>query len=438
MSNSLEERLKTSSTAFDGLLSLIPAKYYFDEATQDQWKQKKKDKDEIKSIKKTKFDPEAAGSSAKDVLKSREKTAQPVVIPGSKKAAFAKQAEYSDEEEAEDGEEDVDVDMDAESESGEESHSDDSKDKSTPESDEEHLDIVFDDDGNALMETSLIEEPTPIVTLAATPTPTPTPAPTSGKRRRELSPEQQKEKSDNIARLREKLVQKISAMKEKRKAPGSGASGAATSREQILEERRRKEEIRKSLKRKKGEDEQNDDEDSSDSEKEGEEATNGVIFGNIEFKDGGRVTSDLANVRTLKKTGPANKDIKAHLKLVQAKKAKLSSLEKDEQDKLTEKSSWQKALANVQGVKVKDDERLLKKALKRQEAKKRKSEREWRERKETVENTIKAKQDRREENLRLRRENKGKPRKKQQKMKKTFKGVIKPKRAGFEGKIKRK
>lgn len=90
MSNSLEERLKTHSSAFDGLLSLIPAKYYYDDATQDQWQQKKKSKQEIKQNKRAKLNPESVNNaneysngqaSAKDVMDNKAKKATSVSLP---------------------------------------------------------------------------------------------------------------------------------------------------------------------------------------------------------------------------------------------------------------------------------------------------------------------------------------------------------------------
>ena len=73
---------KTHSSAFDGLLSLIPAKYYYDDATQDQWQQKKKSKQEIKQNKRAKLNPESVNNaneysngqaSAKDVMDNKAK-----------------------------------------------------------------------------------------------------------------------------------------------------------------------------------------------------------------------------------------------------------------------------------------------------------------------------------------------------------------------------
>ena len=90
--------MKTHSTAFNGLLSLIPAKYYYDDATQDQWKQKKKLKKEVSKDKRAKLDPESAadadsynnaGASAKDVMENKAKSAKNVVLPGQTKSETA-------------------------------------------------------------------------------------------------------------------------------------------------------------------------------------------------------------------------------------------------------------------------------------------------------------------------------------------------------------
>ena len=56
-------------------------------------------------------------------------------------------------------------------------------------------------------------------------------------------------------------------------------------------------------------------------------------------------------------------------------------------------------MAQAEGIKIKDDEKLLKRALKRKEKKKLKSEIEWKERKQVVKDTVAARAKRREENL---------------------------------------
>lgn len=72
MADSLEARLKGHARSFDGLLSLIPAKHYYAEGTNDQWKRKKQSKEEARLAKKAKLDPDSA-VSAKDVLDSMAK-----------------------------------------------------------------------------------------------------------------------------------------------------------------------------------------------------------------------------------------------------------------------------------------------------------------------------------------------------------------------------
>ncbi|KAI9878466.1 MAG: hypothetical protein M1830_000800 [Pleopsidium flavum] len=67
MSESLEDRLRSHAKAFDGLLQLIPAKYYYGEDTSDQWQRKKQTKEEARNAKLAKLDPDNA-KSAKDVM----------------------------------------------------------------------------------------------------------------------------------------------------------------------------------------------------------------------------------------------------------------------------------------------------------------------------------------------------------------------------------
>ncbi|KAK6198671.1 constituent of pre-ribosomal particles [Scheffersomyces amazonensis] len=442
MSNSLEERLKTHSSAFDGLLSLIPAKYYYDDATQDQWQQKKKSAQELAANKRAKLDPESkknaneyinGHATAKDVMDNKALTAKPVVLPGKRQIkSLPIPASVEESEQSEESEE-QEVDSGSNSDSSEELINEDSSSQ-----------LIFDDDGNEIDENSsssqgdfkkqkVQEEKSK-----------------SKKNGRSLSPEEQLQREENLKKLREKLASKISALKERRKAPGTKVNGVVKSREQILEERKRKEELKKELKRKRQEDEDQDDDDDDedingeDSEIDGEDKSNSVLFGNIVFNDGSRVTSDLTKLRNTaekrKQKGPSNNDIKGHLQKLENKKRKLETLSKEDQQKQIEKDKWQRVMSQAEGVKVKDDEKLLKKALKRKEKQKLKSEIEWKERKQVVKDTVAARAKRREENLKARRENKGKKSKKQPKLKK-FTGIVNKaakKRAGFEGSAKAK
>ncbi|KAG7829439.1 hypothetical protein KL920_002298 [Ogataea angusta] len=384
------------ANAFDGLLSLIPAKYYYDEDTSNQWQQKKQSKSQAKENKKAKLDPEATRDvSAKEEKDRHALEAKPVIIPGKKQESSpAEEPAAVEAQEPESTATDTELKLD-------------------------DATIVFDDDGDGDI----------------------APPPPRKSSKQPLTPDKKKEKAENLAKLRAKLAEKINTLKEKRKAPGTKFS-TVTSRQQILEERRKKEALKRQ--QKKNKEEKDDDDDKSSSEDEDvddkDDKEEVVMYNNIEFSQGERATSDLSGVRKVgRRKGPSNNDVKAHLKKAEQEKAKLAAMDKEQAQAVEEKHKWNKALAGAQGIKVKDDVKLLKKALKRKEAKKRKSEREWGERKQFVADQIKAKQDRREENLRIRRENKGKSRKHQTKQLRSFKGATRaPKRAGFEGKIKRK
>ncbi|KAG4025037.1 hypothetical protein MFRU_072g00190 [Monilinia fructicola] len=70
--STLQDRLREHAEAFDGLLSLIPAKYYYGEDTSDQWKKKKQTKQQAAAARRAKLDPESA-KTAKDVMDERAK-----------------------------------------------------------------------------------------------------------------------------------------------------------------------------------------------------------------------------------------------------------------------------------------------------------------------------------------------------------------------------
>lgn len=395
-------------------MSLIPAKYYYDDATQDQWQQKKKLKLESSRDKRAKLDPQNAesadsynngGASAKDVMDNRAKTAKKVVLPGSGKQAA--DGEKSGKEQEENIQQEL-----------------------IPEGSV----MEFDDEGNDEIET---------------------PQPKARINKKELAPEEIEAREKRRAELRSKLASKISLLREKRKAPGTKNGRPIKSREEMLAERKSKEEYKRQLLKRKREMEESDEEKSDDDDDEDDDDDDGdaeedlnVLFGNIVFKDGSRVTSDLTKLRNgvdhKKKKGPSNNDIKGHLMKIEGKKRKLEQMTPDQRAKQQEKDQWLGLMAQAEGVKVKNDEKLLKKALKRKEKQKLKSEIEWKERKQVVKDTIAARLKRREANLKARRDNKGKKSKNQPRLKK-FSGVVKKgkpkdgkKRAGFEGSAKSK
>ncbi|QLG74725.1 hypothetical protein HG535_0H00500 [Zygotorulaspora mrakii] len=430
MSSSLEERLRANSNAFEGLLALIPAKYYYDEDTQEQWKAKKKSKSQAKDDKQKKLDPDQmdqGNMSTLEVMKQRESISKPVVLPGEKLNLLKRQEQKIRGEEVEEP---------SQEEHDEEPVEEEEKEDETVDMEQDaQLSVFFDDEGNEVANSD-------------------DKVPAEGQGDKTL---EKQEKRKNIDALRSKLQAKIQDLKEKRKAPGSRVKGAPSSREAILAERKRKIEMKKALQPQKAEANESDNSDSdiddgSDNENsdqqrkkrklskdEDEDLAAGVMFQNITFDDGNRLTSDLQSLRKgLKKKGPAKNDIKAHLKVVEAKRNKMESKDELDQIKIKEKEKWQRAMLQAEGVKIKDNEKLLRKALKRKEAKKRKSSIDWKERQRIVADTKSEKQKRREENLQIRKDNKGVKRSKQQKMKRKFNGsmVAKKSRAGFEGRLK--
>lgn len=388
-------------------------------------------------------------------MANKAKTAKKVTIPSSNKFSktIIEQKEESDEEvEQDQKEEDQDMEIvdDKEDEEG-----NISKDKS---SDDDSLlksngALVFDDEGNEVNfdeKNNNDSNDVPKQEFIKA---------NKGKGKKELTPEEKQKRNENLKKLREKLSDKISTLKEKRKAPGTKHGGSIKSRDQILADRKRKEELRKAEKLKRKHDEvepesdsdgDSDDEQKIDDKSQQKEEKDNILFGNIVFNDGTRVTSDLNRMRSTvdkkKLKGPANKDIKAHLLKLEQKKLKLAQLSPEDQLKQQEKEKWQRVTAQAEGVKIKDDEKLLKKALKRKDKQKLRSEIEWKDRKQVVKDTVAARSKRREENLKARKDNKGKKGKKNQQPKlRKFTGVVNKKaakagkkRAGFEGSAKSK
>ncbi len=72
--------------------------------------------------------------------------------------------------------------------------------------------------------------------------------------------------------------------------------------------------------------------------------------------------------------------------------------------KAEENSSWKKAMDKSAGEKIKDDEALLKKSIKRQEQRKKASKKRWEEREEGKSKRMEARQTKRKENIKGRKE----------------------------------
>ncbi|EIE81380.1 hypothetical protein RO3G_06085 [Rhizopus delemar RA 99-880] len=375
--DSLSERLEKDVQIFDNLLKLIPTKFYvMDKSEQigdskfQHNKRKKAPKQAIKEAtkkaKKAKLDPE----NAKTVMDVQEEKAQQLKDEEEKKR--------SEEEEGEEGES---MEIDSNGFSGL-------------------------DDGESIATESTA---------------------TSTQESVQLQP---MEKSD-IDQLRNRLHERINQLRQKRNAPGANTTNPR-SRDDILAARNKKKEDRKkAIKAQKEKGSKAPQEELIQIDKKTNN-TNNKQRSADSIKMDGDVFFGKLNVgkeQQKKKKGPT--DAKMQLKLVEAKKEKLEKLKHDDKSKaqeLLEKEEWNKVLSLATGEKVKDDPKLLKKTIKRQEKQKTKSAQEWRKRTDKQKMDEKKAIKKREENIKAKIEEK-KLKKKGIKAKPNKKKA----RPGFEG-----
>ncbi|KAG0794297.1 hypothetical protein G6F57_007684 [Rhizopus arrhizus] len=375
--DSLSERLEKDVQIFDNLLKLIPTKFYvMDKSEQigdskfQHNKRKKAPKQAIKEAtkkaKKAKLDPE----NAKTVMDVQEEKAQQLKDEEEKKR--------SEEEEGEEGES---MEIDSNGFSGL-------------------------DDGESIATESTA---------------------TSTQESVQLQP---MEKSD-IDQLRNRLHERINQLRQKRNAPGANATNPR-SRDDILAARNKKKEDRKkAIKAQKEKGSKAPQEELIQIDKKTSNTNNKQRSADSIKMDGDVFFGKLSvgKEQQKKKKGPT--DAKTQLKLVEAKKEKLEKLKHDDKSKaqeLLEKEEWNKVLSLATGEKLKDDPKLLKKTIKRQEKQKTKSAQEWRKRTDKQKMDEKKAIKKREENIKAKIEEK-KLKKKGIKAKPNKKKA----RPGFEG-----
>ncbi|KAK2677555.1 hypothetical protein RAB80_006295 [Fusarium oxysporum f. sp. vasinfectum] len=494
--SSLQDRLRDQGGAFDGLLSLIPAKMYYGEDNSDQWSKKKQTKQEAAAARRGKLDPDSERNrNAKEVMderaknkrklremeqhddtdneddwedyepvpgeekraakkeKKKEKKAEkkanktetpeaenkdvPTPTPKAQKQAAKKQAKaladkaqkqkevQEEEETTAHGDGEV-LPMDISGLENEDEASANSSHESEPQS------PTFDTNDSTTTPAETTAEP------ASTTTSTSSTIPPSEK------PKSIKLPADTSA-IRARLAAKIEALRAARKADGPDGKPIRT-RQELIESRRKKQEARKAHKqemRKQAKlEEQRKREEALASSSPGvmspavelDENASNFTFGRVAFGDGAQLSRDLGHVLSQgKKKGPS--DPKTALIKVQNQKKRLQELDPEKRADIAEKDIWLTARRRAEGEKIRDDEALLKRAVKRKEAAKKKSEKAWRERSDGVKMAQKDRQRKREDNLRQRRDDKllGKAGKK--KKKGGAAGGKKKSRPGFEGSL---
>ncbi|GCB22218.1 ribosomal RNA-processing protein 14 [Aspergillus awamori] len=522
-----KERLRSHAQAFDGLLSLIPAKFYYGEDGSDQWQRKKQTKEQAREAKRAKLDPDSA-KSAKDVMdenarkrkrdeegngegddssdngelgsekpkeglkrgdvnskkqkqaedsanaerssaKSAEEAEARKKLKEEKKAQ--KKAAQKEKKKAKEAARKVKVaEQSEETETPAVQKSESTPANKTKEQKQKQEDSDSDDnesvDGVPAEELSLdfsAEQEEQPSSSASTPNSPGFDAsnpqsgsssissivpPTEASKSSTSEPKPLKPTPDE---LKQRLQKRLDELRAARHADGLNGK-PARNRQELIEARRQKAEQRKAhkkeLRQKAREEEQRLKDEamarrfspggsgsllaSPRSPADSVGSNNNYAFGRVVFADGQLADPSLSGVREQPKShGP--KDPAAALKAVEAKKAKLAAMDEEKRADIEEKDLWLNAKKRAHGERVRDDTSLLKKALKRKESAKKKSEREWKERLEAVKKGKDMRQQKREENLRKRREDKGNKGggKKQA-------GGKKKSRPGFEGSFKAK
>ncbi|KAI1259728.1 SURF6-domain-containing protein [Xylariaceae sp. FL1019] len=513
--SALKERLLNSQKAFDGLLSLIPAKMYYGEDKSDQWKQKKQTKAQAAEARRNKLDPDSAlNRSAKDVMdeQARKKRKRDQMQDGDEdgwsevdgiepeqprqgmkkktaKEAKKKQKQTDEETELTEKEKrkeekraarkerkaerqalrDEEAEFNRRSIKGvnkiklgarptnpntlpsavsetEQPVGEDATEVSAQE-DAEDIDDAEDAEDSEMPEaeeeqdsasvTSPIDTPqSPIFDTNGTPADSTGHAPSTSTSVSSTDPTTDKPKLIKIpadsAALRARLAARIQALRDARKADKDGKP--IRTRQELIESRRQKQAERKAHKKELRQKARLlEEEKREEALASARGSPRGLLspkididdenvnfaFGRVGFGDGSQLSHDLTHVLNKnQKKGPI--DPKSALQKVENQKKRLAAMDDDKRKDVEEKEVWLTARRRAEGEKIRDDEKMLKKA----------STKEWAARKEGVAKGIQERQRKREENIRNRRDEKllGKAGKK----KGGFAKKSKP-RAGFEG-----
>ncbi|KKY15525.1 putative 60s ribosome biogenesis protein [Phaeomoniella chlamydospora] len=539
MSGDLEERLKSHARAFDGLLSLIPAKLYYGEDNSDQWQRKKQTKEQKKAARLAKLDPdnvktakdvmdERAAAAAKKRKRNEDDTADPVDLsverempkeglkPNDEQKPKKQKTKQegtqtngnliepqglSIEEKKKRKAEKAAAKRErkrAKAEKAKAKHERQKERKAEATSNEPTEGVLSEgeetdfDDGEADLVEAIEIEPSPKSQgktgpkRKASPLPedlthesskapsTASPSPPAGpsdfdspnihSASSSISsiqvPQSTESKTKTLSSagtssnglkskasaedIKERLQARIEALRAARKADGPNGQ-PARSRQELLEARRKKEEERRAHKkelRRKAKEEEAQKQDEEIARRFSPGGSGSLLasprspmsenmsfsFGRVAFGDGTQADATLSTLLDPVQKKKGSSDTRSQLNAAEQKAARLAALDPAKRAEIEQKDMWLNARKKAHGDKLKDDTSLLKKALKRQEKQKGKSEKEWKARTEEVEKGIQARQKKREDNLKKRKEERGAGGKK-------GKGV---KRPGFEGSFKAK
>ncbi|KAF9967091.1 surfeit locus protein [Mortierella alpina] len=395
----LEDRIKQHGGAFDSLLKLIPVQYYITKELSEEEQN-------------SKYQHNKKRSAPKQEIKERTKKAKKAKLDPENNKSIT----------------DIQSELAAKGDGSETEGDDEDDNDSGTKIDTDNDDIVEDDSEAPVMTKSATHNFEGLLAQVQTAAQTRAPA------------------AKSITELRAKLEERLAKFRGNRGAAEASAAAASkpTSRQSILEARlKRKKDKKVAQKLAKEKRASGGSEGLVVKENEGPSSGVGGRPSASSINDKGEVRFSKFEFDGLQKKKRGPTDAQGQLKMVEAHNEKLAALQVADPEKasaLKEKDTWKKALQLAQGEKVKDDVKLLKKTIKREETFKKKSSKEWGERKSTVSKQKDHKQKRREENLKARidaAKNKGK--KEKGAADKGGKKGGKPKaRAGFEGKHSKK
>ncbi|KAF7912245.1 uncharacterized protein EAF01_001266 [Botrytis porri] len=532
--STLQDRLREHAEAFDGLLSLIPAKYYYAEDTSDQWKKKKQTKQQAAAARRAKLDPDSA-KTAKDVMDERAKkrkleesedveegsevegiekelpkqglkkamekpakklktdaestketsksatpkdsTSKKGLTPEEEAAKLEKRTQKEEQKKAkavkksakqkakrEEAAKQV-VELPTEDTPASESTTKDdvaeevTKDTATnktptqktiehevaADEEPEHDQEIGHFEAEGLEEPESTKSSPPSSTFSATNEDNTSGGTSTSSTIPPTAPPKHITIPADSEALRSRLAARIEALRAQRKANNPDGT-PVRNRQELMDQRRRKEEQRKAHKKELRLQAKIDEEArreaalvSARSSPAGSllsplirSPENNFAFGRVAFADGQSLNEDLTALKSIpKKKGP--QDANSALAAAAKKQSRLEAMDPEKRQDIEEKERWLIAKKRVNGEKVRDDSSLLKKTLKRKEAAKKKSEKEWGDRMDGVKKATHMKQKKREENLKARRDGKGGKGKKGGKGGKPAGGAKKKSRPGFEG-----
>lgn len=402
MGDSLKDRLSNHSNSFEGLLSLIPARYYYDDETSSQWKKGSISIEEKKAAahkaRMDKFDPDV-GSSALDEVKRREQLAANEETDGDSADDEPNVIIYDDSGNVigDEGHESVNDLLRSKANNTEENASVSkpqlSKKKSVGKRSKLPIGkadqkpatnaFPFGQDNTSASKNAVSEV---IATQLGTEE-----LPDLTSENIENNSQPLKKPREGLEQLRARLTARVNELKAKRKAPGSDAKGAYKTREELLSARKAKMELRKNqaLYRDKNRKDENNTEadfdadmlvedEITDTKLLDKDMDSNLMFGQVQFGDGARLGKDSKSLEEERKHKKRN--VIDQLRVLENRKSKIHKLDKTKQDEIAENAKWSRAILHTEGARVRDDESLLRKTIRQKENRKKRSEKEWKQR----------------------------------------------------------